>query len=91
MMFDAAGCSISGEIAYYEVVGESGNKISRGFCPKCGSPTIAKISAYPEAWFVYATSLEDPGSFSPTRVLWHSSSQPWDAIDTTLKVDEKGI
>jgi len=91
MMFDAAGCSISGDITYYDVVSESGNTISRGFCPKCGSHTIAKISAYPEAWFIYAASLENPESYNPTRVLWHSSAQPWDIIDTSLKVHGQGI
>jgi hypothetical protein len=91
MMFDVQCGDLSGELKYFDSIGESGNTISRGFCPHCGSPTIARISTYPEVWFVFAASLDNPESFKPTRILWHSSAQPWDTVDLSLRIHAKGV
>ena len=33
-----------GELKQYEVTGDSGNKVSRGFCANCGSPIMSILS-----------------------------------------------
>ena len=40
-MIDEEGLSVSGELRYFERRDQSGNLITRGFCPACGSPVIA--------------------------------------------------
>ena len=91
MMFEKTACTISGELSYYEVVADSSSTISRGFCPRCGNPIVAQLSAYPELLIVSAASLDDPNLFNPTRVLWHTSAQPWDTINESLKIHGEGI
>ena len=91
MMFDAEVCEVAGDLTYYDVVADSGNTITRGFCSSCGSPIISRLSAYPDIRIVSATSLDDPAAFIPSRVLWHSSAQTWDLIDESLKIYDKGI
>ncbi len=34
--------TITGDVKYYEVTGDSGKLISRGFCPNCGSRLFGK-------------------------------------------------
>ena len=76
-----AALSIAGESKYYDVKGESGTTVSRGFCPRCGSPVLAKASGWPEFIAVCAASLDDPSWFSPVVDIWTSSAQPWDYLN----------
>lgn len=78
--------TIHGELAFYELRADSGNTVSSGFCPNCGSPILKKSSGYPEALFLHAASLDDPGRFKPQEVVWSASRQPWDYMDPALKV-----
>ena len=72
--------SVSGEIKYYDVKGESGATVSRGFCPQCGSPVVAKAGGWPEFTAICAASLDDPSWFAPTVEIWTASAQPWDYL-----------
>jgi hypothetical protein len=55
-----AALKISDEIKYYDVKGESGITVSRGFCPQYGSPVLAKAGRWPEFIALCAASLDDP-------------------------------
>lgn len=70
---------------YYEVVATSGNKATRAFCGRCGSPLFAFTSARADSVGVRAGSLDDPSWFQPTADVWIAGSQPWDLLrpDTT--------
>jgi hypothetical protein len=47
-----------GEPKYHQLKGESGNTMSRGFCPECGSRLFSKSSANSEAIGIYARAAE---------------------------------
>lgn len=79
-----------GNPKYDVVTGESGNRISRGFCPECGSPLLAKSSDYP-AFVIFAASLDDPSWHRPNMDVWTASAQPWDSLDPTLPKYPKGL
>ena len=38
------GFSVSGEVRFYDHPADSGNVVTRGFCPTCGSPSYSKNS-----------------------------------------------
>jgi hypothetical protein len=73
----------TGELKYYEVKAESGRAFSRGFCPECGSPVLAK-PASPELIGIWAASLDDPSWVQPTMDVWTGSAQPWDYLNPHL-------
>jgi hypothetical protein len=75
---------ITGEPKYYEVKADSGNMISRGFCPKCGSPLFTKLSARPDMMGIKAASLDDPSWFKPAMDIYTASAQPWDHMNPDL-------
>ena len=77
--------TIHGKLTFYGLNADSGNTVSSGFCPTCGSPILKKSTGYPEVLFVHAGSLHDPALFKPQKIVWGASKQPWDYLDPTLK------
>jgi hypothetical protein len=79
-----------GDPKFHVTTGDSGNVGSRGFCAECGSPVVAKQSAFPVC-VVYATSLDDPSSHRPTMDIFTSSAQPWDYMNPELPKFPRGV
>jgi hypothetical protein len=75
--------SIAGEVKYYDVIGDSGKIVGRGFCPNCGSRLFG---ARENADFIsiQAGSLDDPSWFEPQLNLYVASAQPWDYLNPEL-------
>lgn len=82
----ADSVQIDGEIKYFDLTADSGNAKSSGFCPNCGTPILTMNTGNPELRFFHAATLDDPARFRPQKVLYHSSSQPWDFADPGLEV-----
>jgi hypothetical protein len=76
---------IAGSIKIFDGVADSGNVVRRGFCPECGSSVLYETAAFPKAVFVTAGSLDDPGQFTPSMVVYTSSAQTWDRVDPSLR------
>ena len=80
----AESVSLTSEVKFFGLTGDSGNSVSSGFCPSCGSPVFKKTSGFPQFLFFHAATLDDPKKFKPQFVAWSSSKQPWDHIDPGL-------
>ena len=76
--------TVTGEATYYTVSAESGNAVSRGFCPTCGSQMFIKAELVPELHGVWAGSMDQPAEFTPVVQVWVNSAQPWGALHPTL-------
>lgn len=83
MLIPESAVSITGEVKYYEVIGDSGNLVGRGFCPNCGSLLFSKPPV-PEMMGIMAGSLDDPSWFCPTMDMYTASAQPWDYMNPEL-------
>jgi hypothetical protein len=83
MLVPREAVAITGDVKYYEVTGESGQTISRGFCPNCGSRLFGK-RASAEFLSIMAGSLDEPSEFRPTMDLYTASAQPWDYMNPDL-------
>jgi len=79
-----AALTISGESTYYDVKAESGNKVSRGFCPHCGSPVFIQAELVPDLQGLWAASLDNPSVFQPQVHVWTDRAQLWDYMTQTL-------
>ena len=73
-----------GEPTYYTAQSDSGETVSRGFCPECGSGLFSKLSANPDVLGLKAASLDDPSWFRPAMDIYTDSAQPWDAMNPDL-------
>lgn len=74
---------ITGEVKYFEVTGESGQPIRRGFCPNCGSRLFG-MRANADFLSIMAGSLDDPSEFRPAMDVYVASAQPWDYLNPDL-------
>jgi hypothetical protein len=79
---DAA--SVTGVVTVYDRPADSGNLVSRAFCPTCGSAVYSLNSAMPQLMFIRASSLDDLEVFKPQVVVYASRAASWDHIDPTL-------
>jgi hypothetical protein len=87
--FPENAVALVGTLSFYEVVGDSGKTVSRGFCPKCGSPVLWKFAVNPGVAVITAGSLDDPGVFKPQAVLYASQGHAWDHLNPELPKFEK--
>ena len=76
--------SITGTLKFYDRAADSGNIVSRGFCPECGSAVYSTNSAMPGMVFVRASSLDDPEAISPIMSVYASRAISWDPIAPDL-------
>ncbi len=74
----------TGEVHYYEVEAESGNRVSRGFCTACGSPVFLLATMVPDLIGIWAASRDDPDRFRPAANVWTTRARAWDVIDDSL-------
>jgi hypothetical protein len=79
-----AGFNVTGELRFFDAPADSGNIVSRGFCPTCGSPIYSTNSAMKGALFVRASSLDDPELFNPQVIVFTKRAPSWDTIPGSL-------
>ena len=84
MMVPEAGFTIQGEVKFFDKPADSGNIVSRGFCPNCGSGIISTNSGMPGLVFVRASSLDNPEQFRPQMIVYTDRAPGWDTMDTNL-------
>jgi hypothetical protein len=80
----AAFTVTKGAPQFYTVTGNSGNTVSRGFCPECGSSLFSRLSGLPEVVGVRVGSLDDPSGYRPVMDIFVASAQPWDHMNPEL-------
>jgi hypothetical protein len=85
LLVDAGGLAVTGELAEYRKVADSGNAVIRQFCPGCGSQLFALSSARPQLRVVRAGNLDDPSSIRPTSNIWTESAPGWACLDPDLE------
>ena len=79
-----AAFTVTGPMTFYDRPADSGNMVSRGFCPTCGSPVYSTSSGMPDLVFPRASSLDDPEVVKPQMVVYASRALSWDIVDPSL-------
>ena len=80
---------VQGELETYTVVGDSGKKVHRRFCPRCGSGIYLECDADPGYIFLKAGTLDDAGWVKPDIHIFTAAKQPWIDIADSLPRYEK--
>jgi hypothetical protein len=70
--------AISGETKTHVVTAESGNTVTRHFCPACGSRLFSETTGRPGILGVMAGSLDDHTWFAPDMVIFKRAQPLWD-------------
>ena len=80
----ADAVTITGELRFWDKPADSGNVVSRGFCPTCGSSVASRNAAMGGMIFIRAGSLDDVSAFAPQVVVYASRAPAWDHVDPNL-------
>ena len=81
---------LSGEIGSFTKTADSGNELTRHFCPNCGSPLYGSSPKHPDRVYVKAGILDDPSLVRPAHQSWCQSRVEWSVIDPELQSYPKG-
>lgn len=85
----ADALTVSGNLSEFTKTADSGNEITRQFCPSCGTHLFAKAAARPQFRVVRVGNLDDASSVKPTANIWTSSAPAWACMDGGLERFEK--
>ena len=75
---------ISGHVKGYTTIADSGRKITREFCPNCGSPLFTRAEKCPDLVFLKAGCLDESELVRPSCHTWAKCAVPWAYIDEKL-------
>jgi hypothetical protein len=87
--FRTATFVVIGKTNDYSSVADSGNKMHRRFCAKCGTPLFSEAEARPHLVFVRVGSFDHPNLVDPAITVWTSSAPRWACIDAKLPQVER--
>ncbi len=83
VMVSEDGFLITGDLAFFDKPADSGNMISRGFCPTCGSPVLSRNSAemFSGMVFLRASSMDDMNLAQPSVTVYAAKAPDWAIVD----------
>ena len=83
---------LSGTPTKFAVTAESGNKVEREFCSKCGASLFEVLEKRPDFIAVAAGSLDDKAVFKPARHIWTKSQVSTIQVNDDLpKFEKSGV
>jgi len=85
LLVQAESLFVSGQISEYTKKADSGDDVTRQFCPNCGAHLFAKVAARPQFRVVRAGNLDDPSSIKPNMNIWTASAPGWACLDPALE------
>jgi hypothetical protein len=68
----------------YWTEAESGRRVAREFCERCGTPVFAYTAKKPDRVALKVGTLDDPSDFKPQLAIWMASAQPWHTLDISV-------
>lgn len=89
MVFATEAVSITGELGDFESTADSGNKMHRKFCPKCGVHLFSQAEVRPHILIIRAGTLDNPKDVKIDALIWTSSAPVWAYLDPSIPHFEK--
>lgn len=92
VLFAEEAVHYDGEMTTLELVADSGNRVERRFCPRCGAQMYSKtVEPAGMPVRVRAGTLDDPELMAPQAIIWVSSAPSWAPLDPALPHYSKGL
>jgi hypothetical protein len=82
--FPKSAVTTTGPVTNYVRKADSGNEVTRAFCPTCGAGVYALLSAVPDLIFLRASTLDDVSLFKPQLAVFASRAPHWDPVGEGL-------
>lgn len=79
-MFPTDAVTVTGERAESAYVAASGNVLTQEFCPRCGTPVLARSSARPQFRTIRLGMLDEGHGLSPAVAIWLDDAPPYATV-----------
>ncbi|MCG8443068.1 MAG: GFA family protein [Caulobacterales bacterium] len=73
--------TVTGALTFYDRPADSGDVVSRGYCPTCGAAVLSKNSGMAGLAFPRASSLDDLEVAQPAMAVYASRKPSWGRLD----------
>lgn len=83
-MFPDPNVKLRGPSAEYELTSENGNRVTKVFCPNCGSPILGKNTAMEGFVTLSLGTMDDSSNLEPDVVVFARNRKQWDVMDESL-------
>jgi hypothetical protein len=91
VLFPEEAVSITGDLALFTMIADSGNTVERGFCKVCGAQIYSRtVTPKGLPMRVRAGTLDDPELCAPTAAIWIESAPSWAPIPDHFTRHPKG-
>lgn len=84
-IFPAEKVELTGQIASHGHTADSGNTLTKYFCPACGTPVYATSSARLQFRTMRLGFLDRGHGLKPAAAIWTDSAPAWAVIDPALE------
>lgn len=84
VVFPASAVSLTGPLRTWSSTADSGNRMHRQFCERCGTPVTSASEARPHLIILRAGTLDDPEIARPSLTIWTDSAPSWACIHEAL-------
>lgn len=79
-LFKEGDVSVQGDTKSHAVTADSGNTLTRHFCPTCGARVFGRNSGRPGLVIVPVGLFEDSSWYAPHAALYAKRRQSWDVM-----------
>lgn len=83
-IFKTADVEVSGTTASYASTADSGNTLTRHFCPTCGGRLFLYSASRPGMIVMAAGAFDDMSWFEPQIVLYTKNKPAWDLVSEAV-------
>jgi len=80
---------IEGETGHFSSTTDTGSKITRYFCTRCGSRLFGTSDAVTNIISVSAGTLDDNSWFKPDAIVYNKRKPEWDFMDGSIPTFEE--
>jgi len=84
-IFPSGALEIIGSTTAFTSTAESGNQVTRRFCPQCGCHLFADSSGRAGFTVVRIGTLDDASSIKPAANIWSASAPAWACLDSSIQ------
>lgn len=87
--FRTEDVAIEGEVRWHDVESDSGNTLSRGFCPKCGCPALVQSHARRHLIGIRIGMFDNTDALGPKSMIWIDSAPSWAHFDPEMPTEAR--
>ncbi|MBL6714913.1 MAG: GFA family protein [Pseudomonadales bacterium] len=79
---------MAGELKTFTVTGTDGGRVTRAFCPTCGSQILSYLEGRDALKFVKAGTLEQSDWVTISSSFWATTARSWDPVKADAQAFE---